>query len=128
MRKMTRISKSLSLVAGLALTLAGALAAANAAEMPAKDMPAKDKDMPAAGAGATFVNSSNHHVTVYTRFGAEGDCAGQPKEQVVNLDAKQTVSVDSGGSNVCFCTRVPDGNACASGWITVKAGGTKHLA
>jgi hypothetical protein len=115
---MSRKSTVLGLAAGMALSLAGIAAdVAKAAEMPSGSTTT----------GATFVNSSNHHVTIYTRFGADGSCEGQPKEQVVSLDAKQTVSVDSGGSNVCFCTRVPDNHACPSGWITVKPGGTKHL-
>jgi hypothetical protein len=125
MRKMNTASMTLGLVAGLALTLAGAVTTANAANTAnAAETPSTTDAMTT---GATFVNSGNHHVTLYTRFGSEGDCEGQPREQVVNLDPKQTVSVDSGGSNVCFCTRVPDNRACPSGWIKVKAGGTKHL-
>jgi hypothetical protein len=77
--------------------------------------------------GATFVNSSNHRVTIYARFGADGPCTDQPTEQVVNLDAKQTVSVDSDGKDVCFCARVPENRTCPSGWITVKPGSTRHL-
>jgi hypothetical protein len=119
MRRISSKSKTLGLIAGLALTAATMATAARAAETPS--------GTEAAGSGATFVNSGNHHVTLYTRFGSDGDCEGQPKEQTVNLDPKQTVSVDSGSSNVCFCTRVPDGRTCPSGWITVKPGGTKHL-
>jgi hypothetical protein len=120
MRRKSSSLKPLSLLAGLTLMAATAVvtAPARAAEM----------QNGAAGSGATFINSSNHHVTVYTRFGGGGDCDAQPKDQKVDLDAKQTVNVDSGGSDVCMCTRVPDKNLCPSGWIKVKAGGTKHLA
>ena len=119
MRRIPNPSKTLGLLAGLTLMAATAVITtpARAAEMQSGN-----------GSGATFINSGNHHVTVYARFGGSGDCAAQPKEQKVDLDAKQTVSVDSGGSDVCFCTRVPDNNLCPSGWLTVKAGGTKHLA
>jgi hypothetical protein len=125
MRRISISSKPLSLLAGLTLMAAAVVTTpARAAEMPAKDMPAKE--MPA-GSGATFINSGNHHITLYTRFGGSGDCGAQPKGQTVDLDPKQTVSVDSGGSDVCVCTRVPDGRVCSAGWSTVKAGGTKHL-
>jgi hypothetical protein len=117
MRRNRSSLKPFSLLAGLTLMAATAVVTT----------PARAADS-AAGSGATFINSGNHHVTVYTRFGGSGDCAAQPKEQKVELDAKQTVSVDSGGSDVCLCTRVPDNNLCPGGWLTVKAGGTKHLA
>jgi type 1 fimbria pilin len=100
------------LIAGMAMAMAAA-----AAETPSGT----------GTVGATFVNSSKHHVTIYTRFGADGSCEAQPKEQVVSLDPQQTVSVDSGGGSVCFCARVPENRACPSGWITVKPGGTRHL-
>src|SRR4051794_33156192 len=109
MRRNSSSAKTLGLLAGLTLMAATAVVIT----------PAQAADS-AAGSGATFINSSNHHITVYTRFGGSGDCAAQPKEQKVDLDAKQTVSVDSGGSDVCLCTRVPDNNLCSGGWLTVK--------
>ncbi len=112
MRRVSRKATAMGLAAGLALALS-----AGAAEMQGA----------ANGNGATFVNSSSHRITIYARFGADGPCTDQPTEQVVNLDAKQTVSVDSGGKNVCFCARVPENRSCPSGWITVKPGSTRHL-
>jgi hypothetical protein len=103
---------ALGLFAGLALSVA-----AVAAEAPAGN-----------GNGATFVNGSNHSITLYTRYGANGgSCEAQPKDQKVTVDAKQTANVDSGGSPVCFCLQVPDRNTCPSGWETVKPGSTRHL-
>jgi hypothetical protein len=105
-------SLATGLIAGMAMALS-----AVAAETPA----------PASGNGATFVNSGNHSVTLYTRFGSDGSCESQPKDQTVTLEAKQTITVDSGGSSVCFCLQVPERATCGSGWIVVKAGGTRHL-
>jgi hypothetical protein len=113
MRRVSRKGMAMGLVAGLALALSAA-----AAETPSTTNNTN---------GATFVNSSNHRVTIYARFGADGSCENQPTEQVVSLDAKQTVSVDSGGKEVCFCARVPENRTCPSGWITVKPGSTRHL-
>jgi hypothetical protein len=105
-------SLTLGLIAGAALSLAAA-----AAETPTGT----------GGNGATFVNGSNHSITLYARFGGDGSCESQPKEQTVTLDPKQSLSVDSGGSAVCFCLKVPDRNTCPSGWATIKPGGTRHL-
>jgi hypothetical protein len=110
MRRVSKKSLVLGLLAGTALSLAAA-----AAE-------------PSSGNAATFVNSGNHRITLYTRYGAnDSSCEGQPKDQTVTVDPKQSVTVDSGGSPVCFCLQVPDRNTCASGWATVKPGGTRHL-
>lgn len=113
MRRVFIKSLATGLIAGMAMAMS-----ALAAETPAA---------PANSNGATFVNGGNHPVTLYTRFGAEGSCESQPKDQTVTLEAKQTVTVDSGGSNVCFCLQVPERATCGSGWIVVKAGGTRHL-
>jgi hypothetical protein len=113
MRRMSMKSLTLGLIAGTALSLAAA-----AAEAPSGT----------SGNGATFVNGSSHAITLYARFGSnDGSCEGQPKDQTVTLDPKQSLSVDSGGSPVCFCLQVPDRNTCPSGWATVKPGGTRHL-
>src|SRR4051794_37690865 len=109
MRRVSRKSLALGLITGMALTLAAAAA-----------------DTPA-GSGVTFVNGSNRHITFYTRFGSDASCEGQPKAQTVSVEPNQTVSVDSGGSKVCFCLQVPERRGCPSGWAEVKAGGTRRL-
>jgi hypothetical protein len=112
MRGKSLKSLTLGLIAGTALSLAAA-----AAEAPSSN-----------SNGATFVNSGTHSITLYARFGSnDGSCESQPKDQKVNVEPKQTVSVDSAGSPVCFCLQVPDRNTCPSGWATVKPGGTRHL-
>ncbi|HEY0511768.1 MAG TPA: hypothetical protein VGH73_07690 [Thermoanaerobaculia bacterium] len=108
-RKVSRRALALSLIAGAALT-----AAAMAADTTSNTN------------GVTFVNDSNHHVYVYTRYG-DGSCEGKPRSQTASLEAGQSVSIDSGGSSVCLCLQVPERRTCASGWSEVKAGGTRHL-
>ena len=109
MRKVSRRVSALGLIAGVALT-AAALAA----------------DTTSNSNGVTFVNGGNHHVYVYTRYG-EGSCEGKPQSQTASIEAGQSVSIDSGGSSVCFCLQVPERRGCPSGWSEVKAGGTRHL-
>ncbi|HEX4496225.1 MAG TPA: hypothetical protein VIE43_11210 [Thermoanaerobaculia bacterium] len=103
-------SMALGLVAGAALTMAAAAA-----------------DM-AAGTGVTFINGSNHHVDIYTRYGSDAGCDFRPNEKKVGIDGGQTGTVDSGSSSVCYCLKVPERGTCPSGgWLQVKAGGTRHL-
>jgi hypothetical protein len=100
---------ALGLIAGTALTMA-----AVAADM--------------AGTGVTFVNGSNHHIDLYTRYGSDAACDARPESKKVGIDAGQSGVVDSGSSSVCFCLKVPDrGNCPSGGWAEVKAGGTRHL-
>jgi hypothetical protein len=101
----------LGLVAGTALSMA-----AMAADAPADS-----------GNGVTFVNGGSRQVTFYTRFGSEASCQRLPKAQTVTIAPSQTVTVDSGGSKVCFCLQVPERRGCPSGWSEVKAGGTRRL-
>lgn len=109
MRRVSRKSLALGLIAGAALSLAAAAA-----------------DTPS-GSGVSFVNGSNHHITFYARYGSDGSCENQPKAQTVSIESNQTVSVDSGSSKVCFCLQVPERGSCSTGWAEVKAGGTRHL-
>jgi hypothetical protein len=103
-------SLALGLFAGAALSLA-----AGAADM-------------AAGSGVTFVNGSNHHVELYTRYGSDGSCDTRPESKKISIDAGQNGVVDSGTSGVCYCLKVPDrGNCPSGGWLQVKPGGTRHL-
>lgn len=108
-RKVSRRVSVLGLIAGVALT-AAALAA----------------DTTSNGNGVTLVNGSNHHIYAYTRYG-DGSCEGKPKSQTASIEAGQSVTIDSGGSSVCFCLQVPERRTCASGWSEIKAGGTRHL-
>lgn len=78
------------------------------------------------GGGVTFANGSNHHITLYARYG-EGSCASKPTAQTVSIEPGQTTSIDSGTSSACFCLAVPERRVCPSGWAEVKAGGTRHL-
>jgi ABC-type phosphate transport system substrate-binding protein len=114
MRKSFGKSLVLGLVAGTALSMA-----AMAAETP--------ETTPAAGNGVTFVNGSSRQLVFYTRFGSEASCQSLPKAQTVSIAPNQTVTVDSGGSKVCFCLQVPERRGCPSGWSEVKAGGTRRL-
>jgi hypothetical protein len=108
-RSQSRRVLALGLIAAAALTVA-ALAA----------------DTMSNTTGVTFVNGSNHHIFVYTRFG-EGSCESKSKAQTASIDAGQSLSVDSGSTSVCFCLSVPERGNCANGWSEVKAGGTRHL-
>jgi len=107
--KVSRRVSALGLIAGVALT-AAALAA----------------DTTGNGNGVTLVNGSNHHIYAYTRYG-DGSCEGKPRSQTASIEAGQSVTIDSGGSSVCFCLQVPERRTCPSGWSEVKAGGTRHL-
>jgi hypothetical protein len=78
------------------------------------------------GSGVTFANGSNHHVTLYARYG-DGACESKPNAQTVNIEPGQSTSLDSGTSSACFCAQVPDRRVCPSGWVEVKAGATRHL-
>ncbi len=81
-----------------------------------------------AGSGVTFVNGSNHRIDVYTRYGSDAACDAKPESKRITIDAGQNGVLDSGGSTVCFCLKVPDRGTCPSGeWSQVKAGGTRHL-
>ncbi|HEX3555858.1 MAG TPA: hypothetical protein VIA62_21795 [Thermoanaerobaculia bacterium] len=109
---MCRVYKSslvLALVAGAVLS-----AAVFAADTPT-------------GNGVTFANGSNHGITLYARFGSDASCEEKPKAQTVRVEPGQNTSLDSGSSSVCFCLQVPDRRTCPSGWIEVKAGGTRHF-
>lgn len=112
MRKLFGKSLVLGLVAGTALSMA-AMAA--------------DTSNTATGNGVTFVNGGDRQITFYTRFGSEASCQGLPKAQTVTIAPSQTVTVDSGGSKVCFCLQVPERRGCPSGWSEVKAGATRRL-
>ncbi|HSS52143.1 MAG TPA: hypothetical protein VLX28_24640 [Thermoanaerobaculia bacterium] len=79
-----------------------------------------------AGSGVTFANKSNHHITLYARYG-EGSCESKPNGQTVSVEPGQSASLDSGASTACFCLQVPDRRVCPSGWVEVKAGGTRNL-
>jgi len=114
MRKSFGKSLVLGLVAGAALSMAA--------------MAADTQDATAAsGNGVTFVNNGSRQLTFYTRFGSDASCQGLPKAQTVSIAPGQTVTVDSGGSKVCFCLQVPERRGCPSGWSEVKAGGTRRL-
>ncbi len=81
-----------------------------------------------AGDGVTFVNSGNHPINVYTRYGSDASCDLKPQSQKLTVDAGQSAKLDSGSSSVCFCLKVPDRGTCPSGeWDHVKPGGTRHL-
>jgi hypothetical protein len=111
MRKPFGKSLVLGLVAGTALSMA-----AMAADTPADN-----------GNGVTFVNNSSRQLTFYTRFGSEASCQALPKAQTVSIAPSQSVTVDTGGSKVCFCLQVPERRGCPTGWSEVKAGGTRRL-
>jgi hypothetical protein len=115
MRKLFGKSMVLGLVAGTALSMA-AMAADTPAENPADN-----------GTGVTFVNSSSRQLTFYTRFGSEASCQSLPKTQTVSIAPTQSVTVDTGGSKLCFCLQVPERRGCPTGWSEVKAGGTRRL-
>jgi hypothetical protein len=100
----------LALVASTALTVA----ASAAEEM-------------ASGSSVSFVNASNRRIELYTRYGSDASCGRRPKRQTVSIAPDQTVTVDSGGSSVCFCLQVPERGTCATGWTEVKAGSTRQL-
>jgi hypothetical protein len=78
------------------------------------------------GSGVTFANGSNHHITLYARYG-DGSCESKPNAQTVSVDPGQSTSIDSGSSSACFCLQVPERRVCPSGWVEVKAGVTRHL-
>jgi hypothetical protein len=78
------------------------------------------------GSGVTFANGSNHHITLYTRYG-EGSCESKPNAQTVSVEPGQSAILDSGSSSACFCPQPPEGRVCTSGWVEVKAGSTRHL-
>ena len=80
----------------------------------------------ATGSGVTFANKSDHHVTLYARYG-EGSCESKPNAQTVSVEPGQSASLDSGAASACFCLQVPDRRVCPSGWAEVKAGGTRSL-
>jgi|SRR5882672_4798093 len=80
----------------------------------------------ATGSGVTFANGSNHHITLYTRYG-EGSCAAKPNAQTVGVEPGQSASLESGSNSACFCPQPPEGRVCTSGWVEVKAGSTRHL-
>lgn len=76
--------------------------------------------------GVSFANKSNHHITLYARYG-DGSCESKPTAQTVSVEPGQTASLDSGSSSACFCLQVPDRRVCPSGWAEIKAGGTRSL-
>lgn len=78
------------------------------------------------GSGVTFANGSNHHITLYARYG-EGSCESKPSAQTVSVEPGQSAILDSGSSSACFCLQVPERRVCPSGWAEVKAGATRHL-
>ncbi|HSS76937.1 MAG TPA: hypothetical protein VLV54_09340 [Thermoanaerobaculia bacterium] len=80
----------------------------------------------ATSSGVTFANGSNHHITLYTRYG-EGSCESKPSAQTVSVEPGQSASLESGSNSACFCPQPPEGRVCTSGWIEVKAGSTRHL-
>jgi hypothetical protein len=115
MRKLFGKSLVLGLVAGTALSMA-----AMAQETPSTNANGN-------GNGVTFVNGSSRQLTFYTRFGSDASCQALPKSQTVRIAPSQTVTVDSGGSKVCFCLQVPERRGCPTGWTEVQAGGTRRL-
>jgi len=80
----------------------------------------------ATSSGVTFANGSNHHITLYTRYG-EGSCESKPSAQTVSVEPGQSANLDTGSNSACFCPQPPEGRVCTSGWIEVKAGSTRHL-
>lgn len=77
--------------------------------------------------GVTFINSGNRQISLYTRYGSDASCEAKPKSETVTVAPGQTSSLDSGGSDVCFCLEVPDRQVCPTGWSTVKSGKSRHF-
>lgn len=75
----------------------------------------------------TFVNSSNHRFILYVRYGSEDSCRSKPQSSELRVDPGQTASIDSGGSNACFCLKKPERRTCLGGWIDAKTGSTQRL-
>jgi hypothetical protein len=85
------------------------------------------QDEKTSGDAVSFVNTGNRRIELYTRYGSDASCGKRPKRQVVSIAPEQTVTVDAGGSSVCFCLQVPERGTCATGWTEVTAGGTRRL-
>ncbi|HVT58306.1 MAG TPA: hypothetical protein VHR45_07890 [Thermoanaerobaculia bacterium] len=111
MQSVTR-SKALltALIASSVLSVGAALAA----------------DVPSGG-GVTFVNESNHDLTLFVRYGSDASCARRPKQQELKIAAGQSASVDSGDSKVCMCIDVPERNTCPTGWSDIAPGAKRRF-
>jgi hypothetical protein len=75
--------------------------------------------------GVTLVNDSKHSVSVFVRYGADGDCTSQPKSEEFHIAAGQSQTVDA--AKACICLKVPERDNCPSGWSEVKGGAKRHF-
>jgi hypothetical protein len=75
--------------------------------------------------GVTLVNDSKHSVSVFVRYGSDGDCTSQPKSEEFHIAAGQSQTVEA--TKACICLKVPERDSCPSGWSEVKGGAKRHF-
>jgi len=95
---------------------------------PPKESPPPDSQPPnRIPKDITFINGSKDKIIIYVRYGSEGSCRSKPQSIELRVDPGQTTSFDSGGSNACFCLKLPERRTCPGDWHDAKAGSTQHL-
>jgi hypothetical protein len=77
------------------------------------------------GTGVTLINDGKRPVTLFVRYGGEGDCGSQSKAEEINIAAGQSQTIDA--AKVCICLKVPERDTCPSGWSEAKGGSKRRF-